>query len=132
MFLLLVSVFFKNNKNEMVSQICDYHLSIFFSLDPFRLGLSNVKPSKILRQFSTNIRIAEASFQTQMIKKEKCMKSGILCQSYKLRKFTQGENWLNKKFNRRISEMLFMYWCRENKTMDGGRTYTTYRMCRMV
>ena len=109
MFLLLVLVFFKNNKNEMVSQICDYHLSIFFSLDPFRLGLSNVKPSKILRQFSTNIRIAEASFQTQMIKKEKCMKSGILCQSYKLGKFTQGENWLNKKFNRRISEMLFMY-----------------------
>ena len=32
-----------------------------------------------------------------MIKKEKCMKSGILCHSYKLRKFTRGENWLNKK-----------------------------------
>ena len=44
-----------------------------------------------------------------MVKKEKCMKSGILCHSYKLRKFTRGENWLNKKvWNKNLKNSLYV------------------------
>ena len=79
-----------------------HHLPLF--LDPFRKGLSCIKPSKILQQFCTAGKFEKRERERErereriwMIKKEKCMKSGILCHSYKLRKFTRGENWLNKK-----------------------------------